>query len=82
VRAAFATGALAAGFAVAALSALVIWVITLISASTEPWSTAIWLTPTLAAIATVATYVAEVLVDRRTQSQKRSTGEPWAYRDR
>ena len=81
MRLAFLTGALAAGLAVAGLSAVVIWVVTLLSASTEPWSVAIWLIPALAALATVATYVAEVLVDRRTQSQKRATGEPWAYRE-
>lgn len=81
MRLAFLTGALAAGLAVAALSAVVIWFVTLLSASTEPWSVAIWLIPTLAATATVATYIAEVLVDRGTASRKRSTGEPWAYRE-
>ena len=81
MRAAFATGALAAGLAVAGLSALVIWLITLISASTDAWTAAIWLIPTLAAVAMVATYVAEVLVERGTASRKRATGEPWAYRE-
>jgi hypothetical protein len=78
---AFLTGALAAGMAVAGLSAFVIWIITLVSGSAEPWTVAIWLVPLLAALATVATYVAEVVVERTTQTRKRSTGEPWAYRE-
>jgi hypothetical protein len=81
MRAAFATGALAAGFAVAALSALVIWIVTLVSGSTDAWAVAIWLIPTLGAVAAVATYVAELRVERGTQARKRTTGEPWAYRE-
>jgi hypothetical protein len=81
VRLAFLTGALAAGLAVAGLTALVLWVITLVSASTDPWTVAIWLIPTLAALAAVATYIAEFVVDRRMHSRKRDVGEPWAYRE-
>lgn len=81
MRLAFLTGALAAGFAVAVLAALVIWVITLVRGSTAAWETAIWLVPTLAALAAIATYVAEVFVERGTQARKRATGEPWAYRE-
>ena len=39
------------------------------------------LVPTLAALAAIATYVAEVFVERGTQARKRATGEPWAYRE-
>lgn len=81
MRAAFATGALASGFAVSALATLVIWVITLLSGSDAAWEPAIWLVPALGAVAAVATYVAEVLVERATQARKRATGEPWAYRE-
>ena len=81
MRLAFLTGALAAGIAVAGLSALVIWVITLVTGSTDAWSVAPWLIPSLAGLATVATYVAEELVERAWQSRKRATGEPWAYRE-
>jgi hypothetical protein len=81
VRLAFLTGALAAGFAVGGLVALVLWLITLVGASTDAWAVAVWLIPGMAAVASVATYLAEVLVDRRTDSRKRATGEPWAYRE-
>lgn len=81
MRLAFLTGALAAGLAIAGLAAFVLWVITLVSASTDPWSVGIWLIPALAGIAAIATYIAEVIVDRRMHSRKRETGEPWAYRE-
>lgn len=81
MRLAFATGALAAGFAVAVLAMLVVWVVTLITRSSEPWSVAPWLIPALAALAVVATYVAEVIVSRTAERRKRDIGEPWAYRE-
>jgi hypothetical protein len=81
MRLAFLTGALAAGLAVAGLSALVVWLVTLVSASSAAWSAAIWLIPGLAGLATITAYIAEVFVDRGTQSRKRATGEPWAYRE-
>ncbi len=81
MRLAFLTGALGAGLAVAGLTAFVLWVVTLITGSSSAWTVAIWLIPGIAGLATVATYVAEVIVERGTQSRKRSTGEPWAYRD-
>jgi len=81
VRLAFLTGALASGLVVAGLSALVTWVVTLVSGSTDPWNVAPLVVTALAALATIATYVAEVVVDRSMQSRKRATGEPWAYRE-
>ena len=36
----------------------------------------------VAFIVAVATYVAEGIAHRRTLAQMRSTGEPWAYRER
>jgi len=80
MRVAFATGALASGFAVAALSALVIWAITLVTRSGDAWGAAPWVVSILAALAAVATYVAETFAERATQRRKRETGEPWAYR--
>lgn len=81
MRMAFLTGALAAGLAVTGLTAIVLWAVTLVTASTDAWIVAVWLVPGLAALAAIATYVAEVIVDRRTDSRKRETGEPWAYRE-
>jgi hypothetical protein len=81
MRLAFATGALAAGFAVAVLAMLVVWVVTLVTRSAEAWTVAPWLIPLLAAVTVVATYAAEVIVDRAVDRRKRETGEPWAYRE-
>lgn len=81
MRVEFVIGALASGLTVAGLSALVIWGVTLVSGSTDPWAIAPLLVSVLAAAAIVATYVAEVMVDRMTQARKRATGEPWAYRE-
>lgn len=78
---AFLTGALAAGFAGAALSALIIWIVTVVSGSTEPWRTAPLIVALAAAALAIATYAAERFIYRRTQERKRATGEPWAYRD-
>lgn len=81
MRLAYLTGGLAAGVAVAALSTVVVWAVTVLSGSSEPWAVAVWLVPLLAGLAVVATYAAEAAVDRATQARKRSTGEPWAYRE-
>jgi len=81
VRLAFLTGALACGLVVAGISALAIWIVTLVSGSADPWDVAPVVVTVLASLATVATYVAEVVVDRSMQSRKRATGEPWAYRE-
>ena len=78
---AFLTGALAAGFAGAALTALIIWIVTVVSGSTEPWRSAPLIVTLAAGALAIATYAAERFIYRRTQEQKRSTGEPWAYRD-
>ena len=78
---AFVTGALAAGLTGAALTALVIWVVTIVSGSTEPWRSAPLIVALAAGLLAVATYGAERFIYRRTQERKRATGEPWAYRD-
>jgi hypothetical protein len=78
---AFITGALAAGFTGAALTALVIWVVTVVSGSTEPWRSAPLIVSLAAGALAIATYAAERFIYRRTQERKRATGEPWAYRD-
>lgn len=81
MRLAFATGALAAGFTVAVLAMLVVWIVTLITGSTEAWGVAPWLIPVLSALTVLATYLAEGIVDRAADRRKRATGEPWAYRE-
>ena len=78
---AFVTGALASGFTAAGLTALLIWVATVLSGSSDPWSIAPWLVTAAAAVAAIGTYIAEAIVYRRTLARMRSTGEPWAYRD-
>jgi ABC-type branched-subunit amino acid transport system permease subunit len=81
VNLAFVTGALAAGLAGAALSALVVWIVTVVSGSTEPWRSAPMIVALAAGLLAVATYAAERFIYRRTLERKRTTGEPWAYRD-
>ena len=78
---AFITGALAAGFTGAALSALLIWVLTVITGSGEPWRVAPIVVAIVAGLFAVATYVAERFIYRRSMERKRATGEPWAYRE-
>ncbi|MGH2418458.1 MAG: hypothetical protein ACRDFY_09010 [Candidatus Limnocylindria bacterium] len=78
---AFVTGAVASGFTAAGLTALLIWVATVVSGSSDPWSLAPWLVTVAAAAVAIGTYVAERIVHRRTLARMRSTGEPWAYRD-
>lgn len=82
MRLAFVTAALASGFAAAALTTLLIWVVSVIVGSPDPWSLAPFLV-TLAAVAFgVATYLAERVAHRRTMARRRSTGEPWAFREK
>jgi hypothetical protein len=81
VKLAFVTGALASGFAAAGLTALVIWVVTVLTGSPDAWNVAPVLVASLAAIVAGLTYLAERFVHRRSLERKRSTGEPWAYRD-
>ncbi|MCA1571545.1 MAG: hypothetical protein LC798_14735 [Chloroflexi bacterium] len=78
---AFLTGAVASGFTAAGLTALLIWIATLIVGSSGPWSVAPWLVSGVAALVALGTYVAEGIAHRRTLGRKRATGEPWAYRD-
>ncbi len=78
---AFLTGAIASGFTAASLTALLIWIATLIAGPTDPWSIAPWLVSVVAALVAIGTYRAEGIAHRRTLARMRSTGEPWAYRD-
>jgi uncharacterized membrane-anchored protein len=77
---AFATGAIASACSAAGLTALLIWIATLATGSTAPWSIAPWLVPTVAAVVAVATFLAERIVYRRTMARMRASGEPWAFR--
>ena len=79
---AFLTGAIASGFTGAGLTALLIWVATVVAGSSDPWSIAPWLVTLVAALVAIATYVAEGIVYRLTLARKRSIGEPWAFRER
>jgi hypothetical protein len=78
---AFVTGAVASGFTAAGLVALLVWIATVVSGSSDPWSIAPWLVTAVAALVAISTYVAEGIAYRRTLVRKRSTGEPWAYRE-
>ncbi|HEX7225530.1 MAG TPA: hypothetical protein VF367_08120 [Candidatus Limnocylindria bacterium] len=81
MKLAFATGAIASGFVAAGLTALVVWVVTVLTRSGDAWSAAPVLVAGLAAIVAVLTYLAERIVYRRSMERKRATGEPWAYRE-
>ena len=78
---AFITGAVASGFTAAGLTALLIWIATVLAGSSDPWAIAPWLVSAAAAVVAIATYVAEGIAYRRSLARKRSTGEPWAYRE-
>jgi hypothetical protein len=78
---AFLTGAVASGFTAAGLTALLIWVATVLAGSSDPWSIAPWLVTLVAALVATGTYVAEGIAHRKTLAGMRSTGEPWAYRE-
>ena len=78
---AFVTGALAAGFTGAALAALVVWVLTVLTGSEDPWRIAPLIVVLAAGLFAVGTYVAERFVYRRSMERKRASGEPWAYRE-
>jgi len=81
MNAAFLTGALASGLTGAALAALVIWVLTVITGSQDPWRVAPLIVALAAGLFAVATYAAERFIYRRSLERKRATGEPWAYRE-
>jgi uncharacterized membrane-anchored protein len=78
---AFATGALASALAAAGLTALVVWIATVLSGSSDPWSVAPWLIPLVAVVIGAATFVAERYLRERELSRKRASGEPWAFRE-
>lgn len=78
---AFATGALASGLVAGGLSAVLVWVATVVSGSSEPWSVAPAAVGAVAAIVATATYAAEGIVYRRSMDRHRAIGEPWAYRE-
>ncbi len=78
---AFATGAVASGFAAAGIAALLVWVTTVVTGSPDPWSLAPWLVSLAAVLVAIGTYVAEGIAHRRTLARMRSIGEPWAYRE-
>ena len=78
---AFLTGALASGFTAAGLSALLIWIATVVTGSSDPWGWAPWVVALVAIAFAAATYVGEWIAHRRSLARMRSTGEPWAYRD-
>ena len=78
---AFATGALASALAAAGLTALVVWIATVVSGSADPWAMGPWLIPMAAVVIGAATFFAERYLYERTNARKRATGEPWAYRE-
>jgi uncharacterized membrane-anchored protein len=80
VTLAFATGALASAVTAAGLTALVVWIVTVVTGSSDPWSVAPWLLPLVAVVIGAATFVAERTLRARDLARKRATGEPWAYR--
>jgi uncharacterized membrane-anchored protein len=81
VNAAFATGALASALAAAGLVALIVWIATVLTGSSDPWSVAPWLIPVAAIVIGAATFLAERYLHERELARKRATGEPWAYRE-
>lgn len=81
MKLAFLTAALAAGFAAAALTTLVIWVASVLAGWSDAWSVAPLLVTLSAGLFAAATYLAERIAHRRTQARMRSTGEPWAFRE-
>jgi uncharacterized membrane-anchored protein len=81
VNLAFATGAIAAALAAAGLAALLVWIATVLTGSSDPWSVALWLLPLVAVAIGAATFFAERYLFERESARKRATGEPWAYRE-
>ena len=81
MNAAFATGALASALAAAGLTAVVVWIATVLTGSSDPWSVAPWLIPVVALVIGAATFLAERYLHQREGERKRATGEPWAYRE-
>jgi uncharacterized membrane-anchored protein len=81
MNAAFTTGALASALAAAGLVALILWIATVITGSSDPWAVAPWLIPVAAIVIGAATFLAERYLHEREGARKRATGEPWAYRE-
>jgi len=81
MKLAFATGALASGLVAGGLTGLVIWIATVVTASTDPWSVAPVVVAAAAALVGGATYLAERILYRRSMERHRAVGEPWAYRE-
>jgi hypothetical protein len=81
VRLAFLTGAVAAALTGAAVTALVVWIVTVIAGSAAPWSVAPALIGLVAIAFGAGTYLAERIAYRRTLARMRATGEPWAFRE-
>jgi hypothetical protein len=81
VTLAFLTGALASAVMAAGLSALLIWIGTVVTGSTDAWAWAPWVVAAIALLVAVGTYLAEGIAYRRTLARMRATGEPWAYRE-
>jgi uncharacterized membrane-anchored protein len=81
MNAAFATGALASALAAAGLTALVVWIATVVTGSSDPWAVAPWLIPVVGVVVGAATFFAERYLHEREGTRKRATGEPWAYRE-
>ena len=81
MNAAFATGALASALASAGLIAFVVWIVTVLTGSSDLWSVAPWLIPVVALVVGAATFLAERYLHEREGARKLATGEPWAYRE-
>lgn len=81
MRLAFATGALASGLVGGGLTALLIWVATVVTGSSDPWAVAPILVAATGAVVGAATYFAERIVYQRSMARQRAIGEPWAYRE-
>ena len=81
MKLAFATGALASGLVGGGLTVLLIWLATVVTGSSDPWSVAPILVTAAGAVVGGATYLAERIVYRRSMERQRAVGEPWAYRE-
>jgi hypothetical protein len=77
---AFITGAVAAGVAFAALTALGLWVASLVLGHDGPIEAMAVAVPIVGTGAALLTYVDEVIVYRAEKRSDQSRGEPWAYR--
>lgn len=81
MKLAFATGAVASGLVGGGLTALLIWVATIVTGSSDPWAVAPVLVVAAGAVVGGGTYLAERIVYRRSMERQRAVGEPWAYRE-